>query len=101
MFNNSDGSNTWWTMYENVSSVYSESWMGFWIASRYVYVQNPNYAGYGCFYGYGGGIQSGSFYYSTLQSGNTSSTNTVLPVVTLQTGIRGEKAQDGSWNLDV
>ena len=28
-------------------------------------------------------------------------TNTVLPAVTLQTGIRGEKAQDGYWNLDV
>lgn len=32
---------------------------------------------------------------------NHTGTKTVLPIVTLKNGIRGEKAQDGSWNLDV
>ena len=70
----------------------------FWLASRCVNLYSGNCRFYVRGVNYGG-VNYYDLFYS---NGNAYSDSfRVLPVVTLESGIRGEKGQDGVWNLDV
>lgn len=97
MFNNIDGTNIWWSMH--ITATASNN---FWIASKSNYADS-DVCGNCIFSSSTSGIQSCRLINSDgrIGDGNIGMTYSVMPVITLKTGIRGEKAQDGSWNLDV
>lgn len=94
MFNNIDGSNIWWTMHLTATTSNN-----FWIANKSTYADSDK-CGSCVFSSSTGGIQSTRLIDS--DGGiNDAKINYLMPVVTLKNGIRGDKAQDGSWNLDI
>ena len=98
MFNNIDGANIWWTMHTTATASND-----FWIASKSNYADS-DVCGNCVFSSTMGGIQSARLINSDGRISDANiggATFSVMPVITLKTGIRGEKAQDGSWNLDV
>ena len=77
---------------------HSGTYSPFWLASRCVSLYSDDCKFRVRFVGYGG-VDSHNLFNS---HGDTSYFSLrVLPVVTLESGIRGEKGQDGVWNLDV
>ena len=77
---------------------HSDTYSPFWLASRCVNVSSDY-----CYFHVRGVGNGGVGIISLFFSGGSTYGGSlrVLPVVTLESGIRGEKGQDGVWNLDV
>ena len=100
MFKDMDNSDIMWDLYSNTTYGFRQ----FWFASQGVAPKS-----YGAEYTIQYSDSPGGLVYCKIADSSMPDyandppygTAFVKPVVTLKAGIRGEKAQDGSWNLDV